>query len=188
MGLVDFYDVKGDVEALLAPLKATFDAAEHPALHPGRCARILISGMPVGHVGELHPKWRQQYGLAQAPVLFEMALDAVLARAVPQFSPVTRFQVVERDIAVTVAEAVTHTQVMAAVHSAPGAGALKRAVLFDVYRPKQASAGLALGEKSLAIRLTLGADDATMTEAQIDLLVQSVLAQLTSQVAARLRS
>lgn len=187
-GAVDYYDVKGDVETLLSPLQASFEPAEHPALHPGRCARINIAGVSVGYVGELHPKWRQQYGLAQAPVLFELALDAVLARTVPQFSPVTRFQVVERDIAVTVAEAVTHAQVMAAVHSAPGATVLKQAVLFDVYRPKQASAGLAMGEKSLAIRLTLGADDATMTESQIDVVVQSVLAQLASQVAARLRS
>ena len=187
-GSVDFFDVKGDVEALLAPRKASFEPAEHPALHPGRCASICIDGVLVGHVGELHPKWRQQYGLAQAPVLFELALDAVLARAVPMFNPVTRFQVVERDIAVTVAETVTHAQVMAAIHGASGAAALKQAVLFDVYRPKQASAALALGEKSLAIRLTLGVDDATMTEAQIDSVVQSVLAQLSQQVAARLRS
>lgn len=185
---VNYFDVKGDVEALLAPVKAHFDAAEHPALHPGRCARISIAGVPVGYVGELHPKWRQQYGLALPPVLFELALDAVLARKVPAFSPVTRFQVVERDIAVTVVEAVTHAQIMAAVHSAPGATALKQAVLFDVYRPKQASAGLAIGEKSLAIRLTLGSDDATMTEGQIELVVQSVLAHLASQVSARLRS
>lgn len=185
---VDFYDVKGDVEALLAPLKASFVAAEHPALHPGRCACIFVDGIAVGHVGELHPKWRQQYGLAQAPVLFEMALDAVLARSVPEFCPVTRFPTVERDIAITVAETVTHAQVMSAVHTTPGAAALKQAVLFDVYRPKQASAGLALGDKSLTVRLTLGANDATMTEAQIDEVVQSVLAQLATKVAARLRS
>lgn len=187
-GVVDFFDVKGDVEALFAPRKASFEPAEHPALHPGRCAGIRIDGVLVGHVGELHPKWRQQYGLVQAPVLFELSLEAVLSRAVPVFNPVTRFQVVERDIAVTVAEAVTHAQVMTAVHSASGAAALKKAVLFDVYRPKQTSAALALGEKSLAIRLTLGVDDATMTETQIEAVVQSVLAELTSQVAARLRS
>ncbi len=59
---VDFYDVKGDVEALLAPLKPVFEAAEHPAMHPGRCARVVLNGKAIGVVGELHPQWRQESG------------------------------------------------------------------------------------------------------------------------------
>lgn len=186
--VVDFFDVKGDVEALLSPMQPVFEASDHPAMHPGRCARVMLGGVEVGHVGELHPRWRQQQGLSQAPVLFELSLDAVLARQVPIFRPVARFQLVERDIAVTVPEAITHDQVMAAVSSAETGVQIKSAVLFDVYRPKQAAAGMSQGEKSLAVRLTLGADDATMTEAQIDAVIRSVLNQLTSQVGARLRA
>ena len=75
---VDFFDVKGDLQALLAPERLTFVAAQHPAMHPGRCAQILKAGVAIGFVGELHPKWQQSYDLAQAPVLFEMNLNDVL--------------------------------------------------------------------------------------------------------------
>ena len=69
---VDFFDVKGDIEALLAPRVARFVLAEHPAMHPGRCARVEVDGTPIGFVGELHPKWRQVYELPAAPLLFEL--------------------------------------------------------------------------------------------------------------------
>ena len=91
----------------------------------------------IGFVGELHPKWRQAYELAQAPVLFELDLDAVLMRSGARASqPVSKFQAVERDIAVVVADKVTHAALMAAVWAAPTNGVLRDAVLFDVYRPK----------------------------------------------------
>jgi phenylalanyl-tRNA synthetase beta chain len=76
----DFFDVKADVEALLAPAVPTIEAASHPAMHPGRCAKVWVNGHAVGHVGELHPRWRQSWDLAQAPVMFELLLDAVLQR------------------------------------------------------------------------------------------------------------
>lgn len=185
---VDFYDVKGDVEALLAPRRATFEPAQHPALHPGRCARVLLDGTPIGVIGELHPRWRQAEGWTHAPVLFELDLDAVLARPVPQAQPVGRHQPVQRDIAVVVAEAVTHAQLMAAI-AAVDHPWLRDAVLFDVYRPKAGGvAGLAEGEKSLAVRLTLERDDATLTDAEIDAVVQAVLASLQQRLGARLRA
>src|SRR5574343_1365672 len=115
---VDFFDVKADVQALLAPRRATFEPATHPAMHPGRCARVLIDGHAIGFVGELHPKWRQAYELPQAPVLFELALDAVLARDVPVAQSVARHQAVERDIALVVTESVTHAALMQAIESA----------------------------------------------------------------------
>jgi phenylalanyl-tRNA synthetase beta chain len=187
---VDFFDVKGDVEALLAPRKAEFLAAEHPALHPGRSAQVVLDGVVIGHVGELHPRWRQAWDLPQAPVVFELALDAVTARVVPVAEGVAKHQPVERDIAVIVAESVTHAQLMQAIHAAPTEGLLQGAVLFDIYRPKADAAGgsLAVGEKSLAVRLTLGAADATLTDAQIDAAMNAVLAHLASQVSARLRA
>ncbi|BDU52733.1 phenylalanine--tRNA ligase subunit beta [Limnohabitans sp. INBF002] len=184
----DFFDVKADVEALLAPAVPQFEAAEHPAMHPGRCAKVLVNGQAVGHVGELHPRWRQGWDLAQAPVMFELSLDAVLRRDVPKSTGVAKFPNVERDIAVIVKDSVTHAQLMAAVHAAKTQGLLRNAVLFDVYRPKAESAAMAMDEKSLAVRLTLNSDEATLNEAQIEGVVQAVLAELAAQVSARLRA
>ncbi|MEY2810720.1 MAG: hypothetical protein RLZ66_2231 [Pseudomonadota bacterium] len=185
---VDFYDAKADVQALLAPAVLSFEAAVHPSMHPGRCARVRLGERVIGHMGELHPRWRQAWDLPQAPVMFELELDAVLHRAVPSFQNVSGFQAVERDIAVIVNESVTHAALMQAIHAAPTQGLLRDALLFDVYRPKQAVAGLSDGEKSLAVRLTLNSDEATLTDAQIDAAMQAVLAQLARDVGARLRA
>ena len=185
---VDFFDVKGDLQALLAPLEAVFEPVAHPALHPGRSASIVMAGRPVGVLGQLHPRWRQSYELSQAPVLFELDLDAVLARTVPAFAGLSRQQPVERDIAVIVAEATTHAELMAHIHAAPTAGLLRSATLFDVYRPEAAAGGLALGEKSLAVRLVLGDDQATLTDEQIDAAVRAVIERLQLALGARLRA
>ena len=186
---VDFYDVKADVEQLLAPRKAEFLAAEHPAMHPGRSASVMLDGEVIGHVGELHPRWRQAWELTSAPVVFELSLNAVIARNVPVAQPVAKHQSVERDIAVIVQDQVTHGQLMAAIHAAPTQGLLRNAVLFDIYRPKaETTGGLAVGEKSLAVRLTMHSDEATLTEAQIEAVMSGVMSALTQQLAARLRS
>lgn len=190
---VDFYDVKGDVEALLAQgagrtqRAIEFAPAVHPAMHPGRCAAIRVDGQDVGFVGELHPRWRQQWELPHTPLLFELDLEAVTARKVPQFEPVPRFQPAERDLAVIVGERVTHGQLMAAIRSADTGGLLRDALLFDVYKPQQASAALALDEKSLAVRLTLARADATLTDEQIETAVRAVVERITTQLGGRLR-
>lgn len=193
---VDFYDIKGDVEAMFSPQKLVFEPAEHPSMHPGRSSRILLGGVPVGFVGELHPRWRQQWDLAAAPVVFEIQLDAVIQRAVPRFGAVARFQAVERDIAVLVGEGVTHASLMKAIWAAETGGVLRDAVLFDVYRGKPgaspehaagASMGETGGEKSLAIRLRFNSDVATLTESQIDSATNAVIETLTSTFGARLR-
>ena len=181
---VDFFDVKGEVEALLSPAKPVFETAEHPAMHPGRCAQVKLNGQVIGHVGELHPRWRQTWDLQQAPIMFELDLDAVLQREVPVAQGVARFQAVERDIAVIVAEKVTHAELMSAIHAAPTQGLLKSAILFDVFRP-QATQGI---EKSLAVRLTLNSDEATLTDVQIEATVKAVLDHLAAKLSARLRT
>ena len=184
---VDFFDTKGDVEALLAPLQAVFAPATHPAMHPGRCASVSVAGQSIGFVGELHPQWRQAYEFAQAPLLFELELDAVLQREVPMFKSVSKLQPVERDIAVIVLESVTHSALMAAIHGANTQGLLRGATLFDVYRPQTANAHMQLGEKSLAVRLVLSGDSITLTDEAIEAAVQAVLACLQNQLHARLR-
>ena len=195
--LVDFFDLKGDVEALLAPTEAVFEPSDHPAMHPGRCARVVVDGIPIGHVGELHPRWRQVWAFSHAPLMFELDLDSVLQRAVPVFGTVARYQTVERDLAVIVAERVTHAELMAVVWSTSSNSILRDVVLFDVYRPKPFTDGrltitapgeLAQGEKSLAVRLFLNRDDATLTEAEIEFAVKSIVNALADQLGARLRS
>ena len=159
-------------------------------MHPGRCAQVVLGGKVIGHVGELHPKWRQGYELATAPIVFELALDAVLARPVPVFKPVAKFQSVQRDIAVVVADNVTHAALISAVWAAPTAGLLRDAQLFDVYRPKLAKDAPAVEgstDRSLAVRLTLNSEDTTLTEEQIEATVKAVVDQLATAVAARQR-
>jgi len=187
---VDFFDVKGDVEALLAPLKPEFVPGQHPALHPGRTAEVKIQGQSIGFVGELHPKWRQSYELAAAPVVFELELDAVLARQVPAFQSVAKFQAVQRDVAVVVGDQVTHADLIAAVRAAPTQGLLRDVQLFDVYRPKAAKdVDVVAGstDRSLALRVTLNSDEATLTEEQIESAMKAVVDQLVASVGARQR-
>src|SRR5512145_3192195 len=95
---VDFYDVKGDVEALFAPRSLSFQVAQHPASHPGRSARILLDGRAVGWIGELHPQWQQQYDLPQAAVWFEAELAALTQDMVPKAKDISRFPPVRRDL------------------------------------------------------------------------------------------
>ena len=186
---VDFFDMKGDIEALLAPRIAHFIAAEHPALHPGRCARIELDGVPIGFVGELHPQWRQSYELPTAPVVFELDVGALTARHLPAFAPVPRHQSVWRDISVMAGNAVTHDTLMATIRDA-GGDLIRSARLFDIYRPATPSGQTGAGERSLSVRLELlDADaDASFTDDRIDAVVADVLAALGTRLGVRLRA
>ncbi|MEN9983466.1 MAG: hypothetical protein RI918_1435 [Pseudomonadota bacterium] len=190
----DYFDVKGEVEALLAPIQATFEPAQHPSMHPGRCARVLVNGQEIGFIGEMHPKWVQSYELgkggktAKALILFELELDALLQRPVPVAQPVLKTQDVERDIAILVAEKVTHAAVTAAIAAVPLNGLTRSATLFDIYRPKVSGGDIAADEKSLAMRLTFNSQDATLNDEAIEVAVNAVLESLKTQVGARLRS
>ena len=188
---VDFYDLKGDVEALLAPRQARFVAADHPALHPGRCAAVELDGRVIGHVGELHPRWRQAYELpafqGHAPVLFELELDAVLEHPLPGYRPLPRQQPVQRDVALVVGESVRHDALVAALRADP-AGLVRRATLFDIYVPAAPASGLAAGERSLALRLELLDAEATLTEERIEATVAAAVARAAAACGARLRT
>ncbi len=187
---VDFFDVKGDVEALLAPFRPVFERAEHPALHPGRAARVLVDGREIGVIGELHPRWRQQWEFPQAPVLFDLDFDAVAAHPLPNAKPVPRQQPVERDLALVVAEPVTHQALIQAIEDAAAGSALQRATLFDIYRPQpdgQSTGGLSVGEKSMAVRLVFNSDTATLTDEQIEPVLRTIVEDLSRRFGARLR-
>ena len=185
-----FFDIKADIAALLAPLQATYAAAMHPAMHPGRCASVSVGHKTIGFLGELHPQWRQSYEFSQAPILFELDLDAVLTRQVPAYKTVGKLQPVERDVAVIVPESVTHAELMAVIFAAATNGLLKDAVLFDIYRPKPdviGQAGMQIGEKSLAVRLVLSSQTTTLTEDMIEAATQAVVKHLQATLNARLR-
>jgi phenylalanyl-tRNA synthetase beta chain len=184
---VDFFDVKGDVQALLAPLQPRFVPDSHPALHPGRCARIEIDGQAIGHVGELHPRWRQVYELPSAPMLFELDLDAVLVRPMPDVQPLPRQQAAVRDLALVVGDQVPHDALIACLAS-DDAGLVRSVRLFDIYKPTQAGGGLAADERSLALRLELLDPDTTLTDARIDAVIAAALARATTAFGARLRA
>jgi phenylalanyl-tRNA synthetase beta chain len=176
----DFFDAKGDVEALLAPLKPRFVPATHPALHPGRCACVELDGRTIGHVGELHPRWRQAYELPSAPVLFELELDAVLARPLPQPQPLPRQQAAVRDLALVVDDAVAHDALIETL-ARDDAGLVRQVTLFDIYR-------LPGGERSLALRLELLDAETTLTDERIDATLAAALARAAAAHGARLRA
>jgi phenylalanyl-tRNA synthetase beta chain len=188
---VDFFDVKGDLEALLAPAVARFVKAEHPALHPGRCARIEIEGRSVGWIGELHPRLMQKYELPHAPVMFEIDTDALIPRALPAPGDVSKFPPVRRDIAVVVDQAVEVQALFDDMKKALADDAcrfVQKVVLFDEFRAKSnTSGGLAAHEKSLAFRVTLQDAAGTLQDDVVDRAIQALVAQMASGHGARLR-
>jgi phenylalanyl-tRNA synthetase beta chain len=184
---VDFFDARGDVEALFAPREVRFVAAEHPALHPGRSARIELGGQVVGFVGELHPRWRQAYDLPRSPVLFEIDAQALQQRDLPRAQPVQRQQSAWRDIAVVVADTVSHDQLLGAVRG-DTSGLVRSARLFDLYKPDQPGGAIGAHERSLALRIELLDPHATLTDERIDAAVAGVVQALQNRFGARLRA
>jgi phenylalanyl-tRNA synthetase beta chain len=182
----DFFDIKGDIEALLGPRQLRFVADTHPALHPGRCARIELDGRSIGHVGELHPQWRQAHELPAAPMLFELDLDAVLQRVLPEAQAVPRQQSAWRDLALVVHDGVGHDPLVAELMN-DASGLVRSVRLFDVYRPAQPGGGIAAGERSMALRLELLDDAGHLTEQRIDAAVDAALQRVRAAFDARLR-
>ena len=187
---VDFFDVKGDLEALLAPATARFVKAEHPALHPGRSARIEVDGRAVGWIGELHPRLMQKYELPHAPVMFEVDADALIARALPAPTDVSKFPPVRRDIAVVVDQAVEVQALFDEMKKALAEEAcrfVQKVVLFDEFRAKSnTSGGLAAHEKSLAFRVTLQDAAGTLQDEVVDQAIQTLVERM-ARAGARLR-
>ena len=183
---VDFFDLKGDIESLLSPRVAVFRPAVHPALHPGRSARIEVNGHAIGFIGELHPRWRQAYELPLAPMLFELELSALLVRDLPSFAPLPRQQSAWRDIAVVAGDEVTHDALIEAVKAAD-TGLVRSARLFDIYRPSAPGGDIRPGERSLALRIELLDEQATLTDERIEATVAQVLQSLGQRLGVRLR-
>ena len=186
---VDFFDVKADVESLFAALgpeaAPCFVLAAHPALHPGRSARIDSRGRAVGFIGELHPRWLQDYELPTAAMVFEIKAQALMQASLPEVAPISRYPTVVRDLAVVVDASIAAGQVAAAIEATrqDGNDLVRDFALFDEYRGK----GLNENEKSLAFRFWLQDTRQTLDEAAIEATMQCLIAALGKSVGARLR-
>jgi len=161
--ILDFFDVKGDVEALFAPRALNFKAAAYPASHPGRSAQIFLGEKAIGWIGELHPKWQQQYDLPQPAVWFEITLADLVQAPVPYSAEVSKFPPARRDIAVVVDEGVAVQSLLDAMRLLAAPNVFDIA-LFDLYRGN----GVEKGKKSLAFRVLLQDTQKTLTELEIE--------------------
>ena len=184
----DYFDVKADVEALLAPEVATFVPVHHPALHPGRSAAIIVGGNEVGFIGELHPSLQQRYDLLFSPVLFELDAIALQERALPVFQEISKFPAVTRDLAVVVDKTVSSQELRDTFNVEKSVNPLCRLtqaiVLFDEYR----GAGLSAGEKSLAFRFTLQDTQNTLQDDNVEAAMAAFVSSVNKQYGAKLRT
>tara|TARA_R110000851_G_scaffold90253_3_gene196925 strand:+ start:32893 stop:35280 length:2388 start_codon:yes stop_codon:yes gene_type:complete len=184
--IVDFFDLKGDLEAIIgltvASTEFSFRGATHPALHPGQCAEILRNNRVIGHIGAIHPKLEKPFGLNGKTIIFELELDALLHARLPLAQAVSKFPANRRDIALVVDEAVSATDVMNLIRKV-GENQLVGLNLFDVYQGK----GVEPGKKSLAIALTLQDTTRTLEDKDITETMVAVVSALKTEFNASLR-
>jgi phenylalanyl-tRNA synthetase beta chain len=184
--LVDFYDLKADVEALLTLTGRLRDftmvAAQHPALHPGQTARVECDGAVVGWIGALHPAVERQLGLEAKVLVFELRVSGICQGRVPVFAELSKYPTSRRDIAIVVDEGVTARAVEDCIRVAAGE-LLRETRLFDVYRGK----GIPSGHKSMALGLILQDFSRNLTDLVVDETVSKIVAGLKHRLGATLR-
>lgn len=181
---VDFYDLKADVEAVLALSKHdyTFVAAEHPALHPGQSAKIISNKETIGWIGALHPELQQQLDLP-ATYLFELNLNSLNAELHKIcYQALSKFPAIRRDIAILTASAVSLDAICNTIRDAAG-NLLNKLVIFDIYNGQ----GIPSGQKSVALGLVWQAADRTLSDEEINSLMSNVLSELKEKHKALLR-
>ena len=184
---VDFFDVKADIEALLKLTRrqAQFrhEADRHPALHPGRSARIMMQDRAVGWLGSLHPGLQQRYELRKPAILFSLELDALFDADVPASRAISKFPAVRRDLAVVVDEGVAVQSLVELVRSNAGAS-LESIAVFDLYRGEH----IGKNRKSVGLGLILRDQSRTLTDEDADRTVQSVARSLEQEFGGRIRT
>ena len=183
---VDFYDLKGDVEALLAAAGDAeafrFVAGEHPALHPGQCARIEREGRTVGYMGAIHPQLAAELGIEQPLFLFELQLAGLAEGKLPVFSELSRFPEVRRDLALLVDRDTPAEELLSCIRESAG-DYLTDLKLFDVYQGK----GIDPLRKSLAVGLTWQHPSRTLNDDEVSAATQTILTSLGERFNATLR-
>ena len=180
---VDFFDLKADVEALVWPRLASFDAAPHPALHPGRSARVLVDGAPIGWVGELHPRWQAKFELPQPVVVFELDAGSLQQVPVPRPEETSRFPPVVRDLAVLV-DGRLQVQALLDAFQAEKPAIVRSVRLFDLYQGES----LPPGQKSLAFRIVMQDTEKTLTDAEADSAIAQMVELLGRRFSGTLRT
>jgi phenylalanyl-tRNA synthetase beta chain len=180
---IDFFDAKGDVEALTGARALGFRADVHPACHPGRCARVSLAGREIGIVGELHPRLQQVYELPSAPVVFELLTAPLLNGPGPRFQGVSRMPTVRRDYAFLVFESIPSGAILEAVRKRVPAF-VREVQVFDQYRGK----GVEPGKKSLALRIVMQDTDRTLTDSEVEGVMASVREQINEEFQAKPRT
>jgi phenylalanyl-tRNA synthetase beta chain len=178
----DFFDAKGDVEAL-AGAGLEFEPGSHPACHPGRCALVRQAGRAIGVVGELHPRWQQKYELPGPAVVFELLTAPLLAREAPRYRGISRMPAVRRDLACIFPDDVRVGAVLEAVRKRVPAW-VREFEVFDQYRGK----GVDAGRKSLAFRIVMQDTDRTLTDSEVEGVVASIREHLTEEFKAQPRT
>ncbi|BCG62570.1 MAG: phenylalanyl-tRNA synthetase beta chain [Methyloprofundus sp.] len=182
---VDFYDIKADVEAVcaLTGRVVQFVAAKHSALHPGQSAEIKTAdGQLLGWVGMLHPTLEKQLGFDNNVFLFELSQEVLLERRVPVFSSLSKFPSVRRDLALLMREEVSFQAVKECIEGCQET-LIKDVKVFDIYRGQ----GVEQGYKSVALALILQDATQTLTDTEIDAIVNKVLEALSNKLSAKLR-
>ena len=176
-GKFDFYDMKGDLQALFAMLQipdVRFVADQHPALHPGQSARILIGEKEAGWIGALHPRFIDELGLTSEVILFELSLTALFNDKPVRYQQISKYPQIRRDLSLLVNTAVTAGQIEQAVREVVAEDLLKAFDVFDVYTGESIPAG----KKSLAIALTLQDEKRTLVDAEINAVINTILKKL----------
>jgi phenylalanyl-tRNA synthetase beta chain len=179
---VDFFDLKGDLEALFAPRPLKFRPVSHPALHPGRAAEVLLEGEPIGVLGELHPLWVQRCELGPAPVVFEVGMAAAEGARLPAYVPISRMPAVVRDLALVMAATQPAGEVLQGLRSAAPA-IVSGVELFDEYHGK----GIDPDKKSLAFRVLLQDTHRTLEESEVDAAIELLVRHAGEAYGAQLR-
>ncbi|WP_339898209.1 phenylalanine--tRNA ligase subunit beta [uncultured Gilvimarinus sp.] len=183
---VDFFDIKGDVESLLAQtgngVNFSFRAGSHSALHPGQCAEVLADGEFIGFVGAIHPALQQQLDIPAGVFVFELALKPLLQARVPSFTPLSRFPANRRDLALLVERELPVESLLSGVRKTAGEY-LSDLKVFDLYVGK----GIDPHRKSVALGLTFQHPSRTLTDDEINGFVGQVVEHLQNQHGATLR-
>lgn len=183
---VDFYDMKGDLEALLSttgkPGMFHFVPESHPALHPGQSAKIVYDDKNIGWVGAIHPAIEKEIGISQQAFVFELSLSCFEQAAVPRFTPVSRYPAIRRDLAMLIASTTTAAELETVVRKNADS-TLKNFHLFDVYEGE----GIDSGRKSIAFGLTFQDQSRTLEDGDIDHALSRILSALSETLGATLR-
>ena len=185
--LVDFYDVKGDVMALIGLMHSAEEVrwvpTVQPGFHPGWTAEIYYKNQNIGIVGALHPHWMQRWNLLQTPFIFELRWDAIRTLAPLQYQPISKYPSIQRDIAVVVDHAMPVEVIRQKVVDFAGP-LLNKVQIFDIY----VGEGIELGKKSVALGLTFQDPSRTLMDDEINSVIDRVVASLAREFNAKLRA